>query len=43
MGDAGVDPFFELCQVVAGTIQQIDAQRYGPHIKVLIFKHFKGG
>jgi hypothetical protein len=43
MGDSGVDLFFKLCQVMAGTIQQIDTQRYGSHIKVLIFKHFKGG
>jgi hypothetical protein len=28
---------------MAGTIQQIDTQRHGSHIKVFIFKHFKGG
>jgi hypothetical protein len=43
MGDSGMDLFFKFCQVMAGTIQQIDTQRYGSHVKVFIFKHFKGG
>jgi hypothetical protein len=42
MRDSGMDPFFKFSQIMAGAIQQIDTQRYGPHIQMFIFKHFKG-